>query len=169
MIVPWLGSLLTACLCRNTAPEPVAELVVEDESPPKVQATVAQEAMYKALSNRDEGPGCAAVEAMTETPAEDLAWLTENALSPPWVGTRAATCLLAGHGEQSIELFRVWVTDPSQAGFGALVLGNLGLLPPDLALELATLALTEGPDPEAARERISRHEDPALQALLTTP
>jgi hypothetical protein len=147
----------TAESVEQAATEPAADEVV---------ATEAQEAMYKALSARDDGPSCEAVEGMSETPVEDLVWLTEFAEMPPWVGMRAATCLISGHAEEVADLLCHWVTDPELAGFGALVLGNLGLMPIELAVELARLALTEGPDPEAARERIARHDDPALQALL---
>lgn len=173
MSASWLWIALLGCGTK-AEPEPVAEPVVEQAAEPDataeqtaaVVATPAQEAMYKALSVRDDGPTCTEVEAMSEDPVGDLVWLTEHATSPPWVGTRAATCLIAGHGEAIADLLRTWVTDPATLGYGWTVLGNLGLLPTALAVELAQLALTDGPDPDGARERIARHDDPALQALL---
>jgi hypothetical protein len=165
----WIWLALTACGGPKAEPEPTAEPVFVEErtvEEPEVAATAEQEAMHKALSARDDGPGCADVEALSPTPVEDLVWLTEHATSPPWVGTRAATCLIADHAEEVADVLRLWVTDPDLAGFGAVVLNNLGLIDSALAIELATLALTDGPDPEGARERIAQHDDPALQALL---
>jgi len=167
---PWLWVALAACSGPKSDPEaaaqPVAEPAEDPADEPAPAPTPAQQAMYDALSLRDGGPVCADVEALSETPVEDLVWLTEYAAVPPWVGTRAATCLIAGHATEVADLLRSWVVDPDLAGFGAIVLNNLGLIPTELAVELATLALTEGPDPEGARERIAQHDDPALQALL---
>ncbi len=165
-MTPLIGALALLACAGKADPEPAAEPDPVEEAPAEVVASASQDAMYTALSARDDGPSCAEVEALSETPVEDLVWLTEHATSPPWVGTRAATCLVAGHADEVADLLRTWVTDPATAGFGAVVLNNLGLIDIDLAVELATLALTEGPDPDGARERIGQHGDPALQALL---
>jgi len=125
--------------------------------------------MYRALSARDGAAPCEEVEALSTTPVEDLVWLTEHTTSPPWVGTRAATCLLTGHADEVAELLAQWVTDPATLGFGLLVLGNLDLLAPELAVELATLALEQGPDPEAARTRIATSTHPEVLDLLDAP
>ena len=156
----WL--LVLACAGSKHSPEPAPEPLPATVPTP----SASQEALHKALSARDTGPECAELETLSETPVEDLVWLTEHASSPPWVGTRAATCLLLGHGDAVADQLRDWVTDPTQAGFGAIVLNNLGVIDCALAVELATLALTEGPDPEGARTRIAQHEVPELQALL---
>ncbi len=158
---------LLGCAPRSAEPETTATQVEEEaSSSPKVEATESQGALYRALSPRDGAPPCAEVEALSPTPVDDLVWLTEHATSPPWVGTRAATCLIAGHSDEVADLLRTWVTDPASFGFGLLVLGNLDLLSSDLAVELAGLALSDGPDPEAAMERIATSSHPEVRALL---
>ena len=123
MTGPGLWLVVVACAGSRSAPEPAAEPVAAPAPVP----TATQEALHKALSARDDGPGCEEVELLSETPVDDLIWLTEHAVSPPWAGTRAATCLLLGHGDEVPDVLKGWVTDPDQAGFGAIVLNNLGV------------------------------------------
>jgi len=132
-------------------------------------ATASQEALLQALSARDAGPDCAVLSAMSPTPVVDLTWIALNAPMPPWAGMRAAECLITAHHAAAMPTLRAWVTDPQLAGFGILVLNKLDALPLDTAKELATLALSQGPDVEKARKRIARSKVPEIQALSGLP
>jgi len=120
--------------------------------------------MFRALSIRDHAPPCERVEALTTQVVADLTWLADHATQPPWVGMRAAHCLVAGHGVEAADALLRWVTDPETRGLGLLVLDGLARLPEDLAVRIATRAIAEGRDPDAARQRVLQDPREAVKA-----
>lgn len=125
--------------------------------------------VYRALSARHPAPSCADVEAMTPTPVPTLLRMVDEAQQPPWVPMRAAECLAIGHHADIRDRLEQWVVDPELRGLGLLVLNRLDDLPLDLARDLATRAVQEGPEPEKTRERLRALNTPELQALGAEP
>lgn len=142
-----------------------------EESPVGVpdQPTDTQATMVRALASRDAPPTCTDLEALSSSPAHDLQWIAEHVTMPPTAGVRAAQCLVIGHADDANDTLRAWVTEPMLKGFGWVVLRNLDDVELSLAIDLATLALTAGPDPKAAAKRIRTSERPELKALADDP
>jgi len=130
--------------------------------------SVSQQAVYKALSVRDPVPTCAAITALTDQPAADLAFVAEHAAQPAWAGMRAAECLLEGHPDAARPLARRWVTSTESRGFALMALGMLDRLPRGLAVELAQVA-RRGPLADAATPRIARSPVPEIAAIAAVP
>lgn len=129
--------------------------------------TADQQAVYKALSPRHEAPSCDALDAMSEDPVATYAFVIEHAQQPPWAGMRAARCLMVNHPTEAKPHMAKWVTSPEHRGLAILAVQQLDELPLDIATEIATLALTEGPDVDAMRGRIARNGRPEIAALAT--
>ena len=127
--------------------------------------SASQAALHTALSARDGAPECASLEELSQTLVADLLWIIDHVAMPPTAGVRAADCLAERHAAEIPEVMERWVTDPRLKGFGFVVLSHLDDIPLEQALKLATLALTGGPDPDAARRRILRAKTPEIRAL----
>ncbi|MBX2798482.1 MAG: hypothetical protein KTR31_12450 [Myxococcales bacterium] len=120
--------------------------------------------VVKALSARHAVP-CVEVVALTTEPVAALLHAVDDVPRPPWAGMRAALCLLERYPEQSADELRAWVVDPDRKGLGRLTLSRVDALPMSLAMDLARRAVDEGPEPEAAKRRLSTSERPELRAL----
>jgi len=120
-------------------------------------------AVYDALSARDP-VGCETVEALTKDPVTTLLEVVDHATMPPWVAVRATECLVARHGTEVRERMIGWVQDPQTRGLAEIVYHGLDGLPEDLAVEVATAALS-GSDPAAARSHIAKSQLPRIKAL----
>lgn len=131
--------------------------------------TAEQEAVYRALTVRHDPPACEQLDALTTDPVGTYLYLVQHAQQPAWVSMRAASCLMLSHTEAATPHLRQWVVNPDTRGLGILVVGQLDRLPLELATELATRALTEGPDPEGMQRRLRRLETPELVALADMP
>ena len=132
--------------------------------------TAERKAMHTALSSRDGAPSCSDVEALASAqPHEDYLWLIEHVQQPPWVGIRAATCILQHHHEAAWAHIQHWLTQPELKGLALLVLNEIDSLPEDRAIELAQFAIRAGADPEAVRERLAQSSRPSIAALAQTP
>jgi hypothetical protein len=127
------------------------------------------QAVHRALSVRHGPPSCAEVESLSPTPVETLMRMVDEVTHPPWVPMRAAECLARRHHAQVGPALQRWVTAQELKGLGLLVVGLLDHLPEPLAVDLATLALSEGPAPDAVRARLLRAERPALRRLAAPP
>jgi len=121
--------------------------------------------MFKALSVREPQPACADVEALSETPVETLLELIDKAQQPPWVGMRAASCLIQGHADAVQDTLVDWVQQEDSRGFAILVLNQIDTLPQPVAIAVATQALA-GPYASDATSRIAKSTNPALLALV---
>ncbi len=130
--------------------------------------TPAETELVRALSARDGAPSCAELEAMVPAPVGSLQSIVEHVTMPPWVGMRAADCILAGHAAESRTLIESWVTRPELKGLGILTLGRLDAMPADIATAIATKAIEAGPDTADARKRVARSSRPEIAALATT-
>jgi len=121
--------------------------------------------MFNALQVRHEAPTCESLAKMSESVADDLLWLIQNTKSPPWVGIRAAQCVIREHTEAKADTIDTWVTDPQYKGLAVLTFGLLDELPESVAMRFATLAL-EGPMAEDARKRLIDSTHPTVANLV---
>jgi hypothetical protein len=117
--------------------------------------TASQQAMHKALSGRDGSPPCEQIEALSDTPIEDMKILVSQVSAPPWAGMRAAQCLVDRHPDTIGDELDRWVTEPELVGLGILVLNRLDELPVATAVRVATLALDTGSTRLDAERRVA--------------
>lgn len=127
-----------------------------------------ERAVYDAFLARDAGPTCAEVEALTATPAETLQVIVREATQPPWVGMRAADCLIRNHSVAVEEELKAWVTDPELLGLALLALGTLDEMDAGVAVKVADAAI-KGPLKEQAGERMLKSENAEIRALVDMP
>lgn len=89
---------------------------------------------------------------------------------PPWVGTRAARCVVARMDTtpEAADAARTWLMDPAQPGLALIVVDHLDALPKDAVRPLAELAIQRvSADPTFARlatPRLSRSTHAFLRA-----
>lgn len=124
--------------------------------------------LIRALSARDGAPSCAELEAMVPAPVTSMQAIVEHVTMPPWVGMRAADCLVTGHATEIRPVIEGWVTHPDLKGLRILALGQLDAMPADVAVAIATKAIQAGPDAADARRRVARSSRPEIAALATT-
>jgi len=149
----------------ETTADPVSEETETPEAAASPEPDADAEAVYRALSIRDPAPSCETVEALSETPVETLLFVVDNAQQPPWVGMRAADCLLTRHAEEAQEAIESWVSHTETKGLAILALNQLDAMPLEIALSVARTALA-GPEADTARTRISRATTPEIKALV---
>jgi len=139
-----------------------------------VQAVDPQDAarrdrLRRLLSVRDFAP--ARWEVQAQSPARlvaDLPWLMDHIEDTPWVGVRAAQCILQLHAETETARIQRWVQDPTKVGLTLVVLGSLSELPAHIATPIAAAALA-GPHASRVRARLHKSPHPSVRALLSTP
>jgi len=134
------------------APEPAAEA-----------APAGVDAMVQALSARDRGPACEAVEAMSDTPVEALLHIVDHVPMPPQAPMRAANCVLERHAEAAKDDVLSWVKREDTKGLGKLVLQKLDTLPESIAVDAARVAVA-GPLAEDAVEAVQASQREAVRA-----
>ena len=162
------ASLLVVTGCHKHAEVAVPEDPVVEEIAAVATWTpsASQEALVRMLSGRDGAPPCADVEAVGGDVLGDLIAVVDHVQSPPWVGMRAANCVLQGHAGEAAATLELWVTDPELAGLGLLVLGALDQLEVEQAVGLAAAAIERGPDPEGAKKRVLKSEKAEIRAVV---
>ena len=131
----------------------MATAATADPGPTPVP-TASQTALYDALKVRDSAPPCASLKPMSEDLATDLIWLVDNASQPPWVGIRAAQCVIREHHEAKAATIQMWATQADRRGLAILTFGLLDELPAPQAKTIQAAALA-GPLAEDAKKHIS--------------
>ena len=76
----------------------------------------------------------------------------------------AAECLVRGHAAEVQPSLEGWVTDPAVTGLGRLVLSDLDVMPVEVAVPVARLALA-GHLAEVARSRIASSSRAEVRAV----
>jgi len=130
------------------------------------QPSAADLAVHKALSGRHQTHSCAEVEALSDTPVASLRNIVTHATAPPWAPMRAASCLVERHATEVQSDLERWVSDEATLGLGIQTLGQLDLMPEDVAIAVANKALTDGPPSLDAAARVSRSDSSVLRALV---
>ena len=144
----------------------------QDTTPPEtppLELSDSQEAMAQLLSHRDAAPSCEDVTSLSSSDEilNDLILLSEQVHQPPWVGMRAAACVIEDHSTEAAFVLLGWTIKPDLLGLGWLVLDNLDAIPQDVAIAIATMAVILSPDIDAARRRISNSDNPTISAIGT--
>ncbi len=128
--------------------------------------TPSQDALYAALRVRHAPPDCSALTDLSESLVEDLVWLVDHATQPPWVGLRAAQCLLVEHPAAAQPSFEGWLSTEGHRGLAILVSQRIDEIPLPIATSLAVVALA-GPEEETVHPRFARCGVPEIQDLAT--
>jgi hypothetical protein len=124
-----------------------------------------RQALRLRMSVRHAAPTCDTIDALTPDPVADLIWLMDHVEQPPWVGMRAAECIIANHAEAETVRLHQWVADPDRKGLMLMILSRLDKLPEPLAHSLAKATLA-GPHRELARPRLMRSNHVPVRALV---
>ncbi len=128
--------------------------------------TPAQSAIYEALRLRHDPPSCTALAGLADDPVADLSWIVDNAIQPPWVGLRAAQCLLVEHPVASQSQFEGWLSTEGHRGLAIMVTQRIDEIPLPVATTLAMVALA-GPEEATVRPRLLDCNTPEVRALAT--
>jgi hypothetical protein len=126
--------------------------------------TAAETELIHQLSARDGSPSCASLEALVPDPVASFEHLIDHVQMPPWIGMRAAECLMIGHPVEAKPLMLGWVVNPEMKGLSIEALSLLDQLPVEVAVEVARKAISAGPNPEDARARVARAKNPQIAA-----
>lgn len=137
-------------------------------SSPPWTPSAEEDAVYRALSSRDGAPDCASVEALAKDPTAVLVSVVEHAQQPPWVGVRAAKCLIERHSAEVQPQLVAWVQAPNKRGLAVLLANEMDNMPEPVAVEVAKAGLA-GPYAADMRARLGSCKHPAVLALLPSP
>jgi len=85
--------------------------------------------------------------------------------APPWVGVRAAQCIITLHAETEVKRIQGWMQDADKPGLTLLVLGSLNGVSAQTAQSIAQAAL-EGPHAAKVRPRLLKSMHPQVRALI---
>ena len=132
---------------------------------PPAKPSPTQTALYNALKIRHEAPLCESLAELSDDLANDLVWLVDNAQRPPWVGIRAAQCVVREHTDAKADTIDTWVSDPTYKGVAMLTFGLLDELPEAAAIRFTTIAL-ESPLADEARKRLADSAHPSVVNLV---
>ena len=132
---------------------------------PPAKPNPTQTALYNALKVRHEAPLCESLAELSDDLANDLVWLVDNAKRPPWVGIRAAQCVVREHTDAKADTIDTWVSDPTYKGVAMLTFGLLDELPEAAAIRFTTIAL-ESPLADEARKRLADSAYPSVVNLV---
>lgn len=149
--------LLASLACAHRAE---AEAPSTDAWTPSAE----EEAVYRALSMRDQGPSCEDLDAMAKDPVAVLINITEHATMPPWVGVRATQCLVSRHAEDAKATLSAWIVDPNKRGLAFVISDNTAGMPEPVALELARAGLS-GPHAADLKRRLAKSSWPSVVQL----
>jgi hypothetical protein len=152
------------------APAPVGVVAPEPEpeptpAPPSGKLGRDEQTAYERLLPRDPEPECPAVEAGLASPTATLLAIAETVESPPWVGMRAAGCLVEHAADPTVEAALIrWVSEEQLAGLGLLAVNLLDQMPEEVAMRVANAAL-EGPISDRARDEIAGSAHQSVREL----
>jgi hypothetical protein len=130
--------------------------------------SVRRDTLRLQLTLRHGGPTCDEIDGQSPDPVGDLVWLMDNVHQPPWVGMRAADCLMNNHLTTETERVHTWVANPETKGLALLVLGRLDALPAPLAQSLAK-AMLAGPHRSLIAPRLLESAHIELRAMVVSP
>ena len=144
----------------SETPEPL------DSDSESWQPTASQEGIYRMLSVRDPEPGCASVAEASPTPALDLLALVDHAKQPPWVGMRAASCLVSDHLDEVQEHVVGWMRTEATYGLALMTIRRLDGLPEEVAVAVVSAGLG-GPADTEVRDEAAKDSRESVRALVT--
>jgi len=134
-------------------------------SVPHPQDVARRDRLRRMLSVRDHAPACATLTPGSDRLVEDLQWLMDHITAPPWVGVRAAQCIIELHAETEVKRIEGWVQDSGKPGLILVVLGALNQVSPQTARTIAQAAL-KGPHTARVQPRLMKSKHPEVRALV---
>ena len=125
----------------------------------------AQQQLVRQLSLRDGAPDCAELKNGNGQLQADLMVMVNTVKQPPWVGMRAANCLMTRFPLESKDTFKMWMSGEQTMGLAYLLGAQLSQLPDEVAVEVGRAGLS-GPYSEGVKTRLESQEGPVIQELL---
>ena len=144
---------------HSAAPKDAA--APEDDWTPSAE----ENEVISVLSARDSAADeCTSVESFMATPVATLVAVAEHVTMPPWVGTRAVSCLVKGHAEEAKPTLVAWAGTPDKRGLVILLANDLDAMPEAVAVDVARAGLA-GPFSEDMRKRLVNSQHVSVRAL----
>ncbi len=162
----FLAAMLSGPADAHTPPKAGAPLHPGAGGIMHPQDATRRDRLRRMLSIRDSAPPCEEVSKQSDSRlVSDLQWLMDHIRSPPWVGVRAAQCIIALHGDQEVKRISQWVQDESKPGLALVVIGALNDISPTTAASIAQAALS-GPHAARVKPRLVKSRHAEVRALL---
>ena len=137
--------------------------VIAFANPPELSP--AQHILLRQLSYRDGAPDCKELSNDNGQLKDDLLVMVNSVMQPPWVGMRAANCLITRFPLESIDTFKSWMQSEQTMGLAFLLGTQLSQLPYQIAIEVGRVGLS-GPHAEGVRSRLESQEGRVVEDLL---
>ena len=153
-----MGAMLWVLLL---GPVQAAEEKGTDDGGP---ATAEQQAIVRALSVRHGAPACVDLGSLSADLVADLVWVADHVQYPPWVGLRAASCVVTAFPDAGAPALVRWASSPDTRGLAILITSKLDGVPDATAISVAE-ALVCGPWRDDLRGRLSGHPLAEIRAL----
>ena len=124
-----------------------------------------QQQLMRQLSHRDAAPPCTELENTEGQLQPNLMVMVTEVTQPPWVGMRAANCLIERFPVESKETFQEWMRSEQTMGLAYLLGAQLSVLPTEVAIDVGRVGLS-GPHAEGVKKRLQSQDGPVIDALL---
>ena len=132
-------------------------------NPPELSP--AQDTLLRQLSYRDGAPDCKDLSNDNGQLKDDLLVMVNSVMQPPWVGMRAANCLITRFPLESVDTFKSWMQSEQTMGLAYLLGAQISQLPYQIAIEVGRVGLS-GPHAEGVRSRLESQEGRVVEELL---
>ena len=132
-------------------------------NPPELSP--AQHTLLRQLSYRDGAPDCKDLSNDNGQLKDDLLVMVNSVMQPPWVGMRAANCLITRFPLESVDTFKSWMQSEQTMGLAYLLGAQISQLPYQIAIEVGRVGLS-GPHAEGVRSRLESQEGRVVEDLL---
>ncbi|MGC6508993.1 MAG: hypothetical protein ACON4U_11280 [Myxococcota bacterium] len=132
-------------------------------NPPELSP--AQDTLLRQLSYRDGAPDCKDLSNDNGQLKDDLLVMVNSVMQPPWVGMRAANCLITRFPLESVDTFKSWMQSEQTMGLAYLLGAQISQLPYQIAIEVGRVGLS-GPHAEGVRSRLESQEGRVVEDLL---
>ena len=132
-------------------------------NPPELSP--AQDTLLRQLSYRDGAPDCKDLSNDNGQLKDDLLVMVNSVIQPPWVGMRAANCLITRFPLESVDTFKSWMQSEQTMGLAYLLGAQISKLPYQIAIEVGRVGLS-GPHAEGVRSRLESQEGRVVEDLL---
>ena len=132
-------------------------------NPPEL--SLAQHTLLRQLSYRDGAPDCKDLSNDNGQLKDDLLVMVNSVMQPPWVGMRAANCLITRFPLESVDTFKSWMQSEQTMGLAYLLGAQISQLPYQIAIEVGRVGLS-GPHAEGVRSRLESQEGRVVADLL---
>lgn len=124
-----------------------------------------QLALVRQMSHRDGAPPCSDLPNSEGLLHTDLLLIVKEVTQPPWVGMRAAGCVIELFPQESQTTFESWMRSEQTMGLAYLLTAKISTLPESVALDIGRIGLA-GPHAEGVKSRLQSQNGPIIEQLL---